>query len=240
MKKKIVEALKTKDVYKGLSDALLNRIAENLIAGGKVTDESEIEDAIGGLDLAKEIEAYADSRANDASKTAVRNYEKKHKLKDGKPESAKEDPKPEGAPKPEDEGSGDDTPAWAKQLLADNKSLRERLDKVEQDKQTSSRSAKLDAILKDAPEKLRTRWKKDYERLTFKDDDDFDAWLEESKTYVEDVSKDFAGKPKPPTAPKSSRGPAAPAASAGAKAYAASVAKQAETATPAISGLSTK
>lgn len=230
MKKKIVEALKTADTYKGLSDAILNRVADKLIASGKVKEEADIENAIGGLDLMQVIDSYADARANEASETAVKNYEKKHNLHDGKPVEQNDSSVAPPAPSPKP--TEDEVPAWAKALQAEVEALRG-------EKAASARSTKFDTALKDLPDKLRERAKKEFERTHFKDDSDFDTWLEDTKTFYEGAAEDFKPAPRLPSGPKSGGSDTTPAASAGAKAYAAKVAKEAETATPALMGLPT-
>lgn len=81
MKEKILAALKTKFV--GVPDAILDRIAAQ--RAKTVTTEDQITPLVEGLTLQSVFDSYGDSRATEASQTAVSNYEKKHGLKDGKP-----------------------------------------------------------------------------------------------------------------------------------------------------------
>lgn len=89
MKPQIIEALKTK--FPGVAEKILNRIADKLVK--TVTIKDQIATFVQGVTTQTIIESYGDSRATQASQTAVANYEKKHGLKDGqkvqggKPES---------------------------------------------------------------------------------------------------------------------------------------------------------
>ncbi len=111
MKEKIFAGLKTK--FDGVQDAILNRVAEKL--SETVTTEDAVATAVEGVTLQSLLDSYADSRANEASQTAVRNFRQKHGLgEDGKP-IKKEDPKPQ--PKPEPTG-GDEPPQWFRDYQA--------------------------------------------------------------------------------------------------------------------------
>lgn len=111
MKEKIFAGLKTK--FDGVQDAILNRVAEKL--SETVTTEDAVATAVEGVTLQSLLDSYADSRANEASQTAVRNFRQKHGLgEDGKP-FKKEDPKPQ--PKPEPTG-GDEPPQWFRDYQA--------------------------------------------------------------------------------------------------------------------------
>lgn len=94
MKKKILEALKTKFV--GVSEDVLERIAKNLAK--TVEDEDGIDDAVDGVNFQTVLQSYGDFRADEAQKSAVSNYEKKHGLKDGKPDKTEKVDDPEDIP----------------------------------------------------------------------------------------------------------------------------------------------
>lgn len=179
MKKKILEALKAK--FEGVSEAILDRIAAKL-AKTATTDE-QVTTAVEGVTLQQVIESYGDSRATEAQQTAVRNYEAKHGIKDGKPE------KPAGG-EPDNigkatENSGEDTPAWAKTLI-------DRLDRLEASKTAESRKQQLGNVINRLPENLR----KAYERLPLDgySDEQFSTVLGEITTEVEGIAGENAAK----------------------------------------------
>ena len=80
MKEKLLALLKTKFV--GVDSAILDRIATNKAEA--MTDEAQLPAIVEGIGFQDVLQSYGDYRAGDATQTAVRNYEKKHNLKDGK------------------------------------------------------------------------------------------------------------------------------------------------------------
>lgn len=131
MKEKIFTALKLK--FNEVQDAILNRVAEKL--SETVTTEDAVATAVEGVTLQNLLESYADSRANDAAQTAVRNFRQKHGLgEDGKP-TKKEDPKPQQKPEPT---GGDEPPQWfrdyQKKVEADLTEAKTKLQEYENSK----------------------------------------------------------------------------------------------------------
>lgn len=97
MKEKLLALLKTK--FQGVDDAILDRIATK--RAENITDESQLPAIVEGINFQDVLQSYGDYRAGDASQTAVRNYEKRHNLKDGKPiEQPAPEPKPQDKPEP--------------------------------------------------------------------------------------------------------------------------------------------
>lgn len=145
MEKKILDALT--DKYAGVKESILRRVATKLAK--TVESEDDIATAIEGA-FTDVLEAYGDQRATDAQKTAVANYERKHNLKDGK---AVDGGKPV---EDEPDNKGDDNPpAWAQQLLEDNKRLTERLNKMDGERTTKTRKSIIDEIIKPLSESSR-------------------------------------------------------------------------------------
>lgn len=228
MKKEILDALKAKFV--GVSEAILNRIADKLAK--TVTKQEDVATAVEGVTFQQVLESYGDSRATEAQQTAVTNYEKKHGLKDGK---KVEEPKPTEETKPGEE----EMPAWAKALVKSNEQLLCEVAAMKGEKIATSRKSSLDAILKDAPEKIRQRYEKDFARMTFKDDEDFNNWIGEITPDVEAITNEYQAKGGVVTRPK--------AGAAGGKGEeknpyleARIKEREAATATPAIQGLATE
>lgn len=197
MKQEILDALKLK--FPGVSDAILGRIADKLCKTVKKSDD--VAAAVEEVTTQTLLESYGDSRATEATQTAVSNYEKKHGLKGGEKVSG-------GAPQSEPNGGEPaadddaDTPAWAKAIMQGQKALGERLATLEGGKIADIRKQKLLEAIKDAPEKFRQRTEKSYSRMSFKDDDEFAAYLEEITKDAEDEIADaaangaVAGRPK--------------------------------------------
>ena len=84
----------------------------------------------------------------------------------------------------------DDTPAWAKALLEQNKILVGEINILKGDKVVKTRTEKLDAILKETPDIYRNTVLKSFNRANFTDEEDFNNYLteikEESKTVIQE------------------------------------------------------
>ena len=183
----ILNALKAK--FTGVSDSILDRMAKNLAK--TVTSAEQVTPAVEGVTLQKIIDGYADSRATEATQTAVRNYENKYGLKDGgKITIAGGEPKPN--PDPQLEGNADQTPEWAKTLLEQNKSLTERIAKMEGATITSARKQQISTIVSKLPETLR----KPYDRISLDTltDNEFNTLVSDITAEVDGIASDITAK----------------------------------------------
>lgn len=180
MKEKIISALKTK--FPGVSADIIDRIAGMLAK--TTTTEEQVATAVEGVteELISVIEGYGDSRATGAQKTAVLNYERKYGLKEGV--KVKDDTKTDDDPP---KGNDDQTPAWAKALIDSNKQLTERLNKMEGERITESRTAELNGIIDRLPENLR----RGYQRISVDSltDEEFETLKGEVTSEVEELVK---------------------------------------------------
>lgn len=194
MEKTILDLLKTKFV--GVSENILNRMATKLAK--TATTEEAAKTSVDGLTIQMVIDSYTDSRVTEASQTAVKNYETKHGLKDGK---AIQKPVEVTPPTPNPTPS-EDMPAWAKALIDSNKAISDRLNRYETEKVTTSRKAQLDNAIANLPEPM----KKAYSRISLDSmsDEDFTTFMGEVSTEVQGIvdsnnAKGGAfGKPTPP------------------------------------------
>lgn len=242
MRKELLDALKAK--FPGVSEKILGRIADNL---AKTTTKSEdVATAVEGVTFQQVLDSYGDSRATEAQQTAVTNYEKKHGLKDGKKVEdggGNPNPKPNegaGAEGNGEENKGGDLAAQiSAAVAAAMKPLNDKLAALEGEKLTNSRKSALDGILKDAPDTIRQRYEKDFARMTFKDDEDFNGWIGEITPDVEKITSDYQTKGGVVGRPK---GGAAGGKGDEKNPYLEARIKEreAETATPAIQGLATE
>lgn len=155
--------------FPGVDTATLTRIANKKAEG--VTDESQVNSIVEGINFTDVLNSYGDFRAGQAQLSAVANYEKKHGLKEGKPI---QEPKPEPKPK------NDDVPAWAQALIDSNKGLSEKLAKMEADKAQATRTEQILAKAKEYG--IPANYAK---RCAIKDDEDLDA-------YFRDLKQEFA------------------------------------------------
>lgn len=180
MKEKIIAALKTKYQNLGLSDAAFEAVA--LILSGSITDEANIETVINGVEASlKSFQSDVDRRVNTIKA-------ENEKLKKQQSKGQEQGGAPAASGKDTTETKTDDMPAWAKALLEQNKTLTKGLAELRTGKVADTRKQVLETRLKDTDEKFRTKVLKDFGRMNFETDDDFNAYVDET---VAD-SKDFA------------------------------------------------
>ena len=177
MKKELLAALKAK--FEGVNEGILSRIADKLAK--TTTKEEDVATAVSGVTIQQIIEGYGDSRATEAQQSAVRNYEEKYGLKDGE---KLQEPKP----KPQEETM----PEWAKQLVKENKTLSERLGRMDGERITAERKQKLSAVFKKLPENLR----KPYERMSVDklSDEEFTTLVGEITAEVDEIASSVKSK----------------------------------------------
>ena len=213
IKRFILDSLKTK--FAGIDEKVLSRIAATAVK--TVKNEEEAKTYVEELTLQQVIDSYSDSRVTDAKEKAIKSYEEKYGLKDGKPADPDEETGSEGnedgkggtnagngkVDKTESNTGNEDVPAWAKALIQSNNALKEELSAMKAGKVADTRKATLDALLKNAPEKTKAAYLKNFNRMQFKDDADFNEWIEEITPDIEDATTSQAasagndGKPSP-------------------------------------------
>lgn len=174
----ILQELQTK--FAGVAESILSRIAAKLAKTAKTEDEAK--NAVAEFTLQMLLETNGDFRANDASVTAVKNYEKKHGLKDGQKLTIQ---KTEGEGHQDEDENKEEVPSWAKDLMTELKALKN-------EKVQTTRRAAIDSITKGLPDAV----KKAYSRIdvTSLSDEDFIALQEEIKGEVADISREAKGK----------------------------------------------
>lgn len=191
----IIEALRTR--FAGVSDSVLGRIADKLAK--TITKQEDVATAVEGVTIQQVIDSYADSRATEASLSAVKNYETKHGLKDGEKvkttDGSGSDDDKDGKDtdkSKKDKQGGDDQPVWAKGLTDLVTSLKNEIGALKAEKVTSERRKQLNDITASLPESLR----KAYERTPVDglSDEDFGTLVQEITTEVQSVSRDFSAK----------------------------------------------
>jgi len=183
----ILLALKTKFI--GVADATLIRICEKIAKA--ITAEDQIQTAVDAVTIPELLQIEGDIRVSNATKTAIENYEKKHGIKDGV--------KVEGAPQkqelnPETTPQNNAIPEWAKSFIEQQSTLMNEILNIKQGKTAETRKQQLLKAIENTPEVYRNSIVKNFERASFKDDDDFSNYLTELQASTEEVIKDFASK----------------------------------------------
>ena len=237
----ILTALQTK--FPGVDAKILGRIAKKHAKTATGTTEADAKTIVDGITFQQVLDSHADYHATEAQKTAVANYESKHNIKDGKPvEPQQQGAQPQqggqnqtagqqGGQQPEEK-----VPTWAQELMESNKALREKLDGYEAERTQNDRLARFRKAIEKAPDKVKARYEKDFARLTFKDDADFDNYLVEIEPDITAIAEQVTRKGASVGAPFGSQG-SNTAASELVKARFEAAAKA--DATPAIAGLPT-
>ena len=207
MKKKLIDALATK--FPGVDAKDLGRIADNLLRSKTLATDEDVNSAVEEVTFADILKSYGDSRAAEASKTAVSNYEKKHGLKDGKAvqtddgdldgddesgdggdEDGKGSKKP-NAKKPtnkKDEGDDSALAALLKKLDAKLDAQAAEIAAMKKGEVSKTRKARVAEVIKG----LSDVQKKAYTRIPVDDlsDEDFDSLMGELTDEVSELSKD--------------------------------------------------
>ena len=76
-----------------------------------------------------------------------------------------------------------------KEIKADNEQLRNELNGFKTEKLGNQRKQQFEALFEEASDKLKERYMRNYDRLSFKDDEDFNGWLDSQKPFIEDDIK---------------------------------------------------
>ena len=133
MKEKILVALKTKYKTFGFGEKAFDGVADYL--SKTVTDESQIETAIGGVEgLLKAFQGDIDTVRNAKSGLQKELDELKKKI--------------ENADKDKDKDKDKDVPAWAQTLIDSNKTLSEKLTAYEAEKAQAQRNSQISEVAK--------------------------------------------------------------------------------------------
>lgn len=233
MFEKILSGLKTK--FPGVDSKILERIAKK--KAETTTTEDEVKTVVDGVTFQSIIDSEGDRRANEAQSSAVSNYEKKYKLKDGKPSEPPQQDPPQ-PPTPPAGGEDSEVLKMLKQIQQDNQQMRAEINGMKTKELGNQRKDKFSALFEGASDKLKERYMRNYDRLTFKDDEDFNGWLDQQKPFIEsDIKEEKAhgAKTTPPVGGKRKPGEEAdPAVTAYLNAEAS---REAQTASPVIIGL---
>jgi hypothetical protein len=197
----ILKALQTK--FPGVDAKILGRIAKKRAKTANTADQTEdgAKTIVDGITLQQVIESYGDFKATEASSTAISSYEKRHNIKDGKPieqpaQTAQQGAQQATAQTAQQGGNAgqDEPPTWAKLIIDAQAKINQRFEQIDAEKIGNTRLAAFKEAIKTAPEKVRLRYEKDFERLSFKDDDDFNSYLEEIRPDIEAMAADNASK----------------------------------------------
>lgn len=185
MKSKIKAALINRFKNLGFGDKAFDGVAEYL--SKTVTEETQIETSIAGVELLlKSFQGDIDKQRQENADLKKENDELK----------AAAEAEPGGDKKKPGDGNQEDKdkeqPAWAKAILDKVEKLESGIGKYEQDKVGATRLASFTEKIKDLPEYLKASKLNDFNRMSFKDDADFDTYITAVETDVKTVVQSMA------------------------------------------------
>lgn len=192
MKKNLITALATK--FEGVDAKILSRIADKIMSDKTIESEEDVNSAVEEVTFADVLKHYGDSRATEAAKKAVSNYEKKHNIKDGKPIELQEredddDNDPDGTKKkPQQSNQDNELAKLLKQMSAKMDAQAEEIKQLKLGRVAESREKVLDGVIKD----LKESQKKPYKRYTLDamTDEEFNEFIEEITGEVTELVKE--------------------------------------------------
>ena len=165
MKDKILQQLKTKYKDLGLSVKTLEGFAEQLANG--VTEESQIEGAVQGAEFYLKIaQAEADRVRQDAKKNTTTQQQQ-----------TTEPQKPNDTEKPD----------WQKAIEA----LTNQVSALTQKTIVSTRKEQYEKTLGNLPDYIKKSKLKDFEKMNFESDDDFNGYLTETQSDVTQINQEL-------------------------------------------------
>lgn len=195
-KQLILKQLKTKAKAFGFTKKELESVAESISDNLDLADDASDEDVNAAIESSVDavlpflkvsqsaanrvIQSYKDAHpvsedddddddTDDASQEPATIVSKKSKKKGNKSQTANED---------------EDAPAWAKKLFA-------RIDELDAEKTADKRLSQLEQLLKDTGT-FGTRTLKAFKRMTFKNDDEFEEYLEDVQSDLEELNQERA------------------------------------------------
>jgi len=203
LKQQILKALKPKVSAYGFNKKELQSaaaiIADNLSYEDDASEEdiqSSINDKVDEyMPLLKFGQSQANRIINEKRISEEEEKEKEEEKKPAPESGEKKDEKPKDEQKP-DEKPKDEQPAWAKAFMEKLSALDETVGTLKSDlgtfkaeKTAQGRTKKMQELLKDAGA-FGTSALSTFSRLSFKDDDDFNAYYEETKNNLDAFKKE--------------------------------------------------
>lgn len=187
MKNKLIALLKTLYASKGFNAKELESLADLVISQNSLTEESTAEDLQTASEAAKPTADFVQSVASRQVSDV-----KKPKPAD-KPTDPADPAKPEPTP--------DDMPAWAKALVQSNEALSKSLQALQAEKVGNTRRDQYAKALEGTSDAFKAKALKDFDRMTFKDDEDFTSYLadatEDAKGFIQDEANGGLGGDRP-------------------------------------------
>lgn len=183
----VLKDLKPKTKALGFSGDEVESAAEN-ISGNLTIDETASEEEVAEA-VSKAVDAALPflKLSQKASSRVINEWKKSHSDKDGD----EKDPQ-DGDDKGKTKKDGDDSvPAWAQAIIDANNQMRQELAAMQTEKATASRRGRLESVLKDSG-KYGERLLKSFDRMSFKDDAEFEEFLADAQEDLKSYNQERA------------------------------------------------
>ena len=193
-KQLILKQLKTKAKAFGFSKKELESVAESISDNLDLEEDASDEDVNAAIDKAVDAVLPFLRVSQSAANRAIQSYRDAHPVNQDDDDEDGEDEDPDttaASKKPKKKGKkaqtttdDDDTPAWAKKLM-------ERLDTIEGNTKQDKRQSRLEKLLKDTGT-FGKRTLKAFSRMKFENDEEFEEYLEEVESDLEELNQERA------------------------------------------------
>lgn len=191
-KQLILKDLKTKAKAFGFTRKELESVAADLANNLELEEEATEEDV--NAAVAKVVDAVLPilKLSQSAAGRAIQSYMEAHPVEDANDDDESDDDEPTPAPASKkaskkgdkEKTNADETPEWAKRLF-------ERLDKIEGNALEDKRQSKLKKLVENTGS-FGTRTMRNFNRMKFENDEDFEDFLEEVQSDLEALNQERA------------------------------------------------
>lgn len=187
----ILKVLKTKAKDLGFNEGELQSVAAVCAGNLTVTEETEEAERDAAInDIVDKVAIPILKSSQSASSRAIAAYKKAHPVTEPKKPGEEDDDEP-GKKKPGAGEQTDEMPAWAKALQDKISALEKENGELRNQRVSTGRKERLQELVKDTG-RFGENFLKNFDRMTFKDDADFDEYLASVKTEVDGYKQDLA------------------------------------------------
>lgn len=182
---KLLKLLQTKVASLGYNKKELRGIAEEISNNSTLTEDATDEELTAEIEAVIPYLRFGQQQANRIASASGANANDQSGNGGNEPKPSVTPSNPNTPPTPQD-----DAPQWAKTLLEQNKALTERISAMEGERTTNSRLERVKKAVEGcgAIEKSTIR---DFGRMQFASEDDFESYLSEVETSVTEYRKDL-------------------------------------------------
>ena len=187
----ILKLLKTKAKDLGFNEGELQSVAAVCAGNLTVTEETEEAERDAAInDIVDKVAIPILKSSQSASSRAIAAYKKAHPVTEPKKPGEEDEDEP-GKKKPGAGKETDEMPTWAKEMKESIDKLTKENASLKAERASTSRKERLVELTKGTG-RFGDNIVKGFDRMTFKDDADFDEYLASVKTEVDGYKQDLA------------------------------------------------